>query len=43
MRNASNDLTFDSIESPVDISTPWILSVSISSPITKKKKAISTA
>jgi hypothetical protein len=31
--NASNDLTFDSVEPPVDTSTPR----SISTPLTKKK------
>jgi hypothetical protein len=29
LRNASNDLTFDLVEPPVDISTPRILSVQV--------------
>jgi hypothetical protein len=37
VRNTSNDLTFDSVEPPMDISIPWISSVS--SPVTKKKAA----
>jgi hypothetical protein len=33
-----NDLTFDSVEPPVGISTPWICS--LSSPVTKKATSI---